>query len=35
LDVGAAVRATTDARPFTTNMERVLFALVANRRSRR
>src|SRR4051812_24378371 len=31
LDVGAAVRATTDARRFTVNMERVLFALVANR----
>jgi transposase len=31
LDVGAAVRAATDARKFTTNMERVLFALVANR----
>ena len=31
LDVGAAVRAATDARRFTTNMERVLFALVANR----
>jgi transposase len=31
LDVGAAMRAATDARRFTTNMERVLFALVANR----
>jgi hypothetical protein len=31
LDVGAAVRAATDGRRFTTNMERVLFALVANR----
>jgi transposase len=31
LDVGVAVRAATDARRFTTNMERVLFALVANR----
>jgi len=31
LDVGAAVRAAIDARRFTTNMERVLFALVANR----
>jgi transposase len=31
LSVGAAVRAATDARRFTTNMERVLFALVANR----
>jgi len=31
LDVGAAVRSATDARRFTTNMERVLFALVANR----
>src|SRR5437870_4924135 len=31
LDVGAAVRAATDARRFTTNVERVLFALVANR----
>jgi transposase len=31
LDIGAAVRAATDARRFTTNMERVLFALVANR----
>ncbi|UWZ44680.1 IS1634 family transposase [Dactylosporangium matsuzakiense] len=31
LDVAAAVRAATDARRFTTNMERVLFALVANR----
>jgi transposase len=31
LQVGAAVRAATDARRFTTNMERVLFALVANR----
>src|SRR5438552_1370674 len=31
LDVGAAVRAAADARRFTTNMERVLFALVANR----
>src|SRR3954447_26365956 len=31
LDVGAAVRAATDARRFTINMERVLFALVANR----
>jgi transposase len=31
LDVGAAVRAAADARKFTTNMERVLFALVANR----
>src|SRR3954454_22609946 len=30
LEVGAAVRA-TDGRRFTTNMERVLFALVANR----
>jgi transposase len=31
LDVGTAVRLATDARRFTTNMERVLFALVANR----
>jgi transposase len=31
LEVGAAIRAATDARRFTTNMERVLFALVANR----
>ena len=31
LQVGAAVRAATDGRRFTTNMERVLFALVANR----
>jgi hypothetical protein len=31
LDVAAAIRAATDARRFTTNMERVLFALVANR----
>jgi len=31
LEVGAAVRAAADARKFTTNMERVLFALVANR----
>jgi hypothetical protein len=31
LDVGAAVRTATDARRFTVNMERVLFALVANR----
>jgi transposase len=31
LEVGAAVRAATDGRRFTTNMERVLFALVANR----
>jgi hypothetical protein len=31
VDVGAAVRAAVDARRFTTNMERVLFALVANR----
>jgi Transposase DDE domain len=31
LDVGAAIRAAADARKFTTNMERVLFALVANR----
>jgi Transposase DDE domain len=31
LEVGAAVRVATDARRFTTNMERVLFALVANR----
>ncbi|MEO3781369.1 hypothetical protein ABGB16_32190 [Micromonospora sp. B11E3] len=31
LDVAAAVRAAADARRFTTNMERVLFALVANR----
>src|SRR2546421_697435 len=31
LDVGAAVRAAADARRFTTNMERVLFALVTNR----
>ncbi len=31
LDVGSAVRAAADARRFTTNMERVLFALVANR----
>ena len=31
LDVGAGVRTATDARRFTTNMERVLFALVANR----
>ncbi|MGH3947590.1 MAG: IS1634 family transposase [Pseudonocardiaceae bacterium] len=31
LQVGAAVREATDARRFTTNMERVLFALVANR----
>ena len=31
LQVGEAIRAATDARRFTTNMERVLFALVANR----
>jgi len=31
LEVGSAIRAATDARRFTTNMERVLFALVANR----
>ena len=31
LEVGAAVRAATDGRRFTTNLERVLFALVANR----
>jgi len=31
LEVAAAVRAATDGRRFTTNMERVLFALVANR----
>ena len=31
LAVGAAIRAATDARRFTTNMERVTFALVANR----
>jgi hypothetical protein len=31
LEVATAVRAATDARRFTTNMERVLFALVANR----
>ncbi|WP_050565889.1 hypothetical protein [Salinispora arenicola] len=31
LDVGSAVRAAADARRFITNMERVLFALVANR----
>src|SRR3954452_8531084 len=31
LEVGAAVRAGTDGRRVTTNMERVLFALVANR----
>jgi transposase len=31
LDVAAAVRAAADGRRFTTNMERVLFALVANR----
>jgi transposase len=31
LEVGAAVRAATDGRRFSTNMERVLFALVANR----
>jgi transposase len=31
LDVDAAMRAAIDARRFTTNMERVLFALVANR----
>jgi len=31
LDVGSAVRAAADARRFTTNRERVLFALVANR----
>ncbi|MER7001448.1 IS1634 family transposase [Dactylosporangium sp. NPDC000555] len=31
LNVGTAIRAATDARRFTTNMERVLFALVANR----
>src|SRR5947209_3968241 len=31
LDVGAAVRTASNARRFTTNMERVLFALVANR----
>ena len=31
LDVATAVRAATDARRFTTNMERVLFALMANR----
>ena len=34
LDVGAAVRAAADARRFTTNMERVLFALVTNRAAR-
>jgi transposase len=33
LEVGAAVRAAADARRFTVNMERVLFALVANRAS--
>jgi len=31
LDIAAAVRTAADARRFTTNMERVLFALVANR----
>src|SRR3954447_11376326 len=31
LEVGAAVRAATDTRRFTTDMERVLFALVTNR----
>jgi hypothetical protein len=31
LDVAAAIRAATDGRRFTTNMERVAFALVANR----
>jgi hypothetical protein len=31
LDVGGAIRAAADGRRFTTNMERVLFALVANR----
>jgi Transposase DDE domain len=31
LEVGAAVRVATDARRFTVDMERVLFALVANR----
>jgi transposase len=31
LEVAAAIRAATDARRFTTNMERVIFALVANR----
>jgi transposase len=31
LQVGAAIKAAVDGRRFTTNMERVLFALVANR----
>jgi transposase len=31
LEIGAAIRRATDGRRFTTNMERVLFALTANR----
>ncbi len=31
LEIGAAIRRATDGRRFTTNVERVLFALVANR----
>jgi transposase len=31
LEIGAAIRKATDGRRFTTNVERVLFALVANR----
>jgi len=31
LDIAGAIRASVDGRRFTTNMERVLFALVANR----
>jgi hypothetical protein len=31
LDIAVAIRAATDARRCTTNMERVVFALVANR----
>jgi transposase len=31
LEIGAAIRKATDGRRFTTDMERVLFALVANR----
>jgi transposase len=30
-DIGAAIREAADGRRFTTNVERVLFALVANR----
>jgi hypothetical protein len=30
-DIGAAIRKAADGRRFTTNVERVLFALVANR----